>query len=149
MCYTQGLRLGSFLSMKNFHVTLFPTLHTNYKDYRDWILPAGMGVIGKSAVIKYHQFLSKVKSIKRKLCFDQSATASSCHSHCCAMKLLVKSMVHVTACVNLHSSFFAASRTLILMLPVALVVLEMLHTISCFWMHYVKNRNTPNFLDHS
>ncbi len=31
----------------------------------------------KSAVIKYHQLMSKIISINRKLCFDQLATASS------------------------------------------------------------------------
>ena len=35
------------------------------------------GFIVKSAVIKYHQLLSKVTSIKRKLRFNQLATASS------------------------------------------------------------------------
>ena len=35
------------------------------------------GFIGKSAVIKYHQLLSKVQCINWKSCFDQLATASS------------------------------------------------------------------------
>ncbi len=41
------------------------------------IFNCACGFIGKSAVVKYHQFLSKVQCIDEKLRFDQLATASS------------------------------------------------------------------------
>ncbi len=57
---------------RTFVSTLFATLLRNHKNYRGTIVPGSF--IGKSAVKKYHQLLSKVTSMNRRSHFDQLAT---------------------------------------------------------------------------
>ncbi len=62
------------LLRRTFVSTLFATLLRNHKNYRDTIVPVRF--IGKSAVIKCHQLLSKATSINRRSLFDQLATVT-------------------------------------------------------------------------
>ncbi len=59
---------------RTFISRLFATLLRNHTNYR---YNCACEFIGKSAVIKCHQLLSKVTNINRKSLFDQLATASS------------------------------------------------------------------------
>ena len=62
---------GRFMKKFRFN-TICSITQENHKNYN-----CVCGFIGKSAVIKYHQLLSKVLSINGKSHFDQLATVSS------------------------------------------------------------------------
>ncbi len=65
--------------MKNFR---FETLCNITQESQDpQTFNCACGFIGKSAVTKYHQLLSKVQCINGKSRFDQLATASASTSH--------------------------------------------------------------------
>ena len=78
------MRQGRF--MKNFRFNNIATLLRNHKNNRD--TNCARSFIGKSAVIKYHELLSKVSSINRKSLFDQLATASSSPLRYCVIRVL-------------------------------------------------------------
>ncbi len=63
------------LSFEHQCYTMRKTLFRNHKNLRQRYNRA-CGFIGKSAMIKYHQLLSKITTINRKSLFDQLATAS-------------------------------------------------------------------------